>query len=229
MTEENVPATVFGSTSIADSVELLKNLETTASEGGVNTDVQYMSFSGKKGIYSIGQEKREPTEGELFLVDANGFELGWMCWKGGKPVAKRMANVRGTAIPEPDLNEFGPFDDRRGEGWSRARAISVKSLYTGEQCYFSTSSKTGVSAMASLQKTIVGQLQSGQNPWPVVEFGADDVKINDFDVPIPVIEVDRWLSNANVQDLADGKSLDELDVSSDTPTDHAPTPKKRLR
>merc|ERR1711974_113343 len=56
-------------------------------EGGV-----YISFSGKNGAYSIGQEKDDADPNEIWLINIFEFQGGWMCWKGGAPVANRKGN-----------------------------------------------------------------------------------------------------------------------------------------
>lgn len=226
--KELVP--VFGSTvSIADSEALLAALDDTAADGGRVGDISFMSFSGKTGNVSIGVDKRGLEDEEPWLVAVPSFELGWMCWKGGKPLFKRMANVSKPRIPEPDPQEGGPFDERRGEGWARARAITMKSFANGEQVYFSNNSKSGVAGMSDLQREVVSRMKEGQPAWPVVVISAEEFTANDYKNYKPVFEVIKWLSSEEVESLADPDvdPMSLLDEEDEPQKEVKPEPRKR--
>lgn len=233
--EENVPAPIFGNTQIQVTDALLKALESTDGEGGRMGDMSFMSFSGKRGIYKIGTDGREPEEDEPFLVAIPMFELGWMCWKGGKPVAKRMANISQPKIPDPDLSEFGPFDDKKGEGWAKARAITARSMKHDEQVYFSNNSKSGVAEMSDLQSAVLERMRSGQPCWPVVVFGKEEFEAQGFKNFKPTITAVQWLDTEKVNMLADPEidPMDLLDDNDDDPEppkeDKAEAPRPRRR
>ncbi|NKB39464.1 MAG: hypothetical protein GKR86_00130 [Ilumatobacter sp.] len=234
MPNELEPTNPFGgAVDLVDADALGKALEETQDEGGRLGDVSFMSFSGKRGIYSIGIEKRTPNEGEKWLINIAGFELGWMCWKGGQPQAKRMANVTAPRIPEPDMTEFGPFDQNKGEGWSRARAVSCRSFENGEQVYFSNNSKSGVAGMSDLQKAVTGRLKSGQPAWPVVTFGIEEFESQGFKNFKPVFEVVQWLDMDDVKKLSEEGTdpqavLDEAGSGQDEGPAPEPQPRRRL-
>ena len=230
----NEVANVFGgAVELTDEKALAAALEETQDDGGRMGDQSFISFSGKRGLYKIGVDGRSPNEGELWLVNIVGFELGWMCWKGGKPVSKRMANVQSPRIPEPDLSENGPFDETKGEGWQKARAITLRSFENGEQGYFSNNSKSGVASMSDLQKEVTARLKSGQPAWPVVELTMEEFESNGFKNFKPVFEVDRWLTLDQVSALSgEGvdpqAALDDMD-DAEAPAEEAPKPKPRRR
>lgn len=225
-------APVFGGKqiTIAESEQLMRALEETQNEGARMGDVSFMSFSGKRGIYKIGQEGREPGAQEPFLVAIPAFEIGWMCWKGGKPVAKRMANISQPRIPDPDMNEFGPFDERKGEGWQKSRAITARSLENSEQIYFTISSKSGVAAMADLQREVLSRMKEGQPCWPVIIFDREEFEAQSFKNFKPTMDIVKWVTTQNVQALAD-PDIDPMSLmdEEEQPKDRVPEPEKRRR
>lgn len=227
--KELVP--VFGGTvDIAETERLMQAMEETAGEGGRMGDVSFMSFSGKKGVYKIGVDGREPGAQEPFLVAIPSFELGYMCWKGGKPVSKRMATISQPKIQEPDPEEFGPFDERRGEGWFRARALTAKSLENNEQVYFSINSKSGVAALSDLQREVLARMKQGQPCWPVLIFGEEEFESQGYKNYKPTFDVIEWLSSEQVQSLADPEvdPMSLLEGGTET-EEEAPAPTKRRR
>ena len=229
-TDNEIVPLFGGKVTIEDTEALLNVLEDTAEDGGRQGDVSFMSFSGKTGEYKIGVDAREPGKDEPFLVAITMFELGWMCWKGGKPKAKRMASISQPKIPEPDSEEFGPFDSGKGEGWSKARGITVRSMETGEQCYFTNNSKSGVAVMSDLQREVVGRMKSGQPCWPVVTFGKEKFEAGGFTNSKPIMEPIAWLNVDDVNKLGD-PDVDPMSLLDDVEdeVEAAPEPRKRRK
>ena len=212
-------ATVFGGQiDLPDVDRMIGAMEDTVDEGGRSGDVSYMSFSGKRGRYSIGVEKREPGSTEPFLVAITMFELGWMAWKDSKPVGKRLANITQPKIPQPQ-------DDVGGE-WQRARSITVRSFETHEQCYFTNNSKSGVSVMSDLQRDVLERMKSGQPCWPVVTFGIAEFESQGHHNYKPQIDIIAWLDSADVQQLADPEFDPMTLLEAPEP---APAPRTRRR
>lgn len=156
----------------------------------------YMNFSGKRGVYEIGQEKRDTTPDELWLVNVPAFEDGWICWKGGRVLASRLVSL-GQPVPLVDQNEHGPFD-KDGDGWYPAKSMTLRSIDTGQQAYFKINSVSGVSVFASLQKEITQRLMAGQPYWPVIGLGRESFTAQGYKNSKPVIVVDGWLSDEQV-------------------------------
>lgn len=232
--EKKELAPVFGTNvEVAETSRMMKAMEETAGEGARMSDVSFMSFSGKRGVYKIGQEGREPGAQEPFLVAITMFELGYMCWKGGKPASKRMANIQMPMVAEPDPTEFGPFDEKKGEGWFRARAITAKSLEEGgEQVYFAINSKSGVAVLSDLQREVMARMKAGQPCWPIVYFDREEFESQGFKNFKPVLDIAGWVSTEQVQTLADPdvNPMSLLD-GGDTPKkeEEKPEPQKRRR
>jgi hypothetical protein len=135
-------------------------------DGGV-----YISFSGKMGTYSIGQDKEDANYDELWLMNVYSFEKGFICWKGGSPVAKRLGSIYGDPISTPDFQEHGPFNESRGEGWNAAVAGMFRSIDRGIQGYFSTNTKSAMGEWAKLQEEVARRIEEGEASWPLVQLG----------------------------------------------------------
>lgn len=188
----------FGTIATTDvETELLAYLEQESTVGARNGgDVQYMSFSGKTGSFSIGQDKRDLEEGEAFLVAIGLFMSGYMAWKGGRPIDVRMAGARQPKIMRPDPEEGGPFDSRKGEGWALAKRMCMRSLHTGEEVEFTNNSKSGVAEITELQKLIAERVRAGEPGWPIVTVGKAPFEAQGFKNFRPVLTPIKWLTRS---------------------------------
>lgn len=197
MTDTKV--SVFGgAVALKNSEALTKALEQSASDDPRgNVDGDYLNFSGKSGRYVIGKEQRAIGDEELWVANIAGFESGWVCWKGAKPVATRMASIQGTPVSAPDTTEHSPFGE--GEGWFQAKAMSVKSLDNMQQGYLRVNSISGVSAISELQKMIAQRRIAGEASWPVFSFTSEVFKAQSYSNYKPVFEIAGWLSDEVVE------------------------------
>lgn len=191
---------VFGGRVSMVNPEALKAAMAASSQldprGAAADGSDYMNFSGKRGVYEIGQEKRDTSPDELWLVNVPAFEDGWICWKGGRVVASRLVSL-GQPVPLVDQKEHGPFE-KDGDGWFPAKSMTLRSIDTGQQAYFKINSVSGVSVFASLQKEITQRLMTGQPYWPVIGLGRESFMAQGYKNSKPVITIDGWLSDEQV-------------------------------
>ena len=181
-------------------------------DGGV-----YISFSGKKNAYSIGEEKADADPEEVWLVNIYSFEKGWVCWKGGSPASKRMASIYGEPVATPDFDEHGPFNANSGDGWYNASAFMLRSIDRGIQGYFSTNTKSALNEFGKLQGEVARRLEEGEPAWPIVQLGREEFRAQGQTNGKPKFEVYGWLGDAQIQamsefdDIADiSEALDDL-------------------
>jgi hypothetical protein len=212
---------VFKGFDLTDEKALRDAVAADADVGSRADGLSFMSFSGKRGTYKIGLEEREPGKEEPFLLAVPLFKIGWICWKGGKPVAKRMAGLRQPAVPEPDMSEFGPFDSNKGEGWMRARSVQLKSMDNNEEVEFSISSKSGVAEIASMHKMVRDQMGEGAAYWPAIVFGREEFEAQGFKNFKPTMEVVKWLTTDEIKQWVD--DFDALSLL-DAPKEETPAP-----
>jgi len=228
----NDVAPVFGISKV--NVEDMKSLAAKAKvaaqnnpRGGAPDGSDYLNFSGKNGEFTIGADKRKIDDEERWVVDVTSFEEGWVCWKASKPASVRMANIyNGVAVSQPNFDELGPFNEQKGEGWYQAKAFVLKSLDEGQQGYFRVNSVSGVSAMAELIDAFSERAAAGLPCWPVICLAAERFEAQGFKNYKPVFEEVGWLTNSQLQELADGADIDELLAEEDAgPVDEAPPAK----
>jgi hypothetical protein len=201
-----------GSAALAAAIKESSDKDPRGSMG----DSDYLNFSGKSGRITIGADKRLIQNDELWVANISSFEDGWICWKGGKPVATRMSNIMDGSVAAPDMSEFGPFDGD-GEGWYQAKAVTLKSLDNDQQGYFKINSVSGVSALADLQKLIFERIENGQSAWPVMAMDAEEFTAGGYKNFKPKFDVEGWLNDEQIASaLNDPESdIEELMNSSD--------------
>lgn len=240
---ENVPATVFGGkVNVKDMKSLAAKAQNAAQNnprGGAPNGSDYMNFSGKRGVYTIGQDNREIHKDEVWIVDVTSFEEGWVCWKGGTPAATRLANIyNGVPVEQPDPNEFGPFTGD-GDGWSQAKAMVLKSCDNDQQGYFKINSVSGVSAMAELIGEFAERAASGLPCWPVVRLDKEEFTARGYKNFKPKFAIEGWLDNDGIARLVagddvmvileDGGNTDQIEDQTEEEPEEEPEPPKTTR
>lgn len=194
----------------------------------------YLNFSGKRGVYELGRDKEDLDASEVWLVNIASFEDGYVCWKGGRTVATRMANIySGQHIPAPAHDELGPFNSAQGEGWFSAKSMVVKSVEADDrQAYWKINSKSGVAVFADLQAQVAERLRAGRPAWPLVTLGKEKFEAQGQKNYKPSVTIYGWLSDAAVGELAADPNADidtlvrESEGGGDAP---APGGRRRLR
>ena len=208
--------TLFGGNNkiaLKNAKSMVNALKGAAAEGA-GTDLPdggvYVSFSGKMGRYSIGQDKQDANPDEIWLVNVLSFEAGWICWKGGSPAAKRMQSIFEGPAPTPDFSEHGPFNVQAGEGWHSMKAFMMRSLDRGMQGYFSTNTKSAVREFAKLEGEIARRLEEQLPCWPVIQLHKEQFTAKSQKNYKPILTVVGWLGIAQVNHLATLGSNDEI-------------------
>ena len=164
--------------------------------------VQYISFSGKKGRYAMGQNKEEP-EGH-FIVEPKSFMAGWICWKGNRPVDRHEWSIyeKPSAVQEHELQDHGPYRDN--EGWAPSLAIGAFSADTATQVKFSTNSKSGCNAVRDLINEVRTRLLSGEPSLPIIEFDSEEFTAQENTNYKPKLAVAAWASRESVGAFLEG-------------------------
>ncbi len=174
-------------------------------------DGVYISFSGKTGNYRVGVDGDDMDPEELWLVNLPLSASGYICWKGGKPVEKLLARIDQPDIAPPEVDRNGPFNDRTGEGWYKAKMLVVQSLDRGITGEFTNNSVSGVSEMARLQGEAVQRLDDGEPYWPIVTFSKEQFTAQGQTNYKPMMLRQAWLSLDEVNALAACETSEEVD------------------
>tara|TARA_R110000803_G_scaffold23766_2_gene58026 strand:+ start:1931 stop:2677 length:747 start_codon:yes stop_codon:yes gene_type:complete len=236
----------FGSSAILGNREEMAkraaaSAATVPSAGGAPDGSDFLSFSGKRGLYTVGKDKRQIQPDELWLLNVASFEDGWVCWKGGKPIAKRTYNIyTGTPVERPASDELGPFDDK--SGWSACKCWVSKSIDNDQQGFFEVTSISGVSEMASMIEEVSRRMAVGLPCWPLFHYDMKEFSAQGHKNFKPDFKVYGWLDDDAVGKVADPSAdVDELikasagikSVASDENSDDAaasedtPSPRRR--
>lgn len=220
------------------NVANLATLAAKAAESAQNTPragapdgSEYMNFSGKRGTYTIGKDKREVGPAELWVVNVTSFEEGWVCWKGGNPASTRLSNIyTGVPVVTPDADELGPFDSRKGEGWFQAKAMVLRSCgEDSQQGYFKLNSVSGVAAIAEFIGEFAARAQAGEPCWPVVSLDVEEFEAQGYKNFKPVFNVMGWLSDDELERLAGGEPIEDILDLEEEEIAPPPPPTKRAR
>jgi len=226
----NLPA-VKTASSVLDR---FKNRKSSSAKNAANVD--FLSFSGKKGSYQLGREKDDPM-GEDFLVNIDMFAHGWALWVD-RVCTKVMAPI------DQDLpQEMKPKDDKRGrtQHAGEARAFVCQAIddvgTEAKPIKFETSSMGGVNAVSELIEAVTLKIMGGEETYlyPCIRLGeysyfnetANDTIYN------PTFEILSWHSVDGDKDPKSGaviedKTGDEEEPEED-PEEEQPKRQRRKR
>jgi hypothetical protein len=193
----------------ADTARLMK--QSASLDPRANGDIDYLSFSGKIGKYALGKDKEDIDPDELWLVNIHSFKNGWICWKAGRPVAKRLAMITEPQVLDPDPDEFGPFTSQN-DGWYRAKSFVLKSLETGVTAEFTTNSKSGVSVFAGIEDQIADRMVHNMADWPVITMDKELFTVDGNTNYKPKIDVLGWMTDDSVARLDPEAEYTQEDV-----------------
>ncbi|XAI95929.1 hypothetical protein [Microcystis phage Mwe-JY26] len=182
----------------------------------------YMKFNGNTGDFTAGAESDEVPHETKLVAMMDGFSRGWICWVDNEVVDEVMVPViEGKPPAESDLEDHAPPEgyakhaDGTEDGWSEQAKLVFRSLETGEDLIFKTSSKSGLRALGNLARDYGRQFRNHPDELPIIELSALDF------VPkankkigkkyAPVFKIVDWISVSEVEALADNAGSGEED------------------
>ena len=196
---------------------------------GSGSNVDYLSFSGKTGLYSLGRDKEDIDPDQLYLVEPQTFVSGWVCWKDSSRVDSLEWSVYKAAEQagaREDLQDHGPYRAGTNEGWSQEigfGAIGCDAQLS--QVKFSSSSKSGRNSVGDLMKEI-GRRSASQEPnMPLITFGKTTFESQGNKNFKPVFEVEMWVQRLSAAAYLNGDLTEEQLIAGDEPK----KPKKKKR
>ena len=188
-------------TALATTAELANALSEVADDASSGSGINYLSFSGKTGLYALGRDQDEINPEQLYMVGPQTFVGGWVCWKGSKPIDRiewSVLRAHEQAVAKEDLKDYGPYRESAGEGWQQLlgfQAITMDAL-RGE-IKFSATSKSGRNAIAGLMKEIGARAAAGEPHIPLISFDAVVFEAQGQKNFKPVLGVETWVTNAS--------------------------------
>lgn len=219
---------------LANAQAMADALSNSAAQGQIGSAPDgsvYLNFTGKRGVYEFGKDKADLDDSEVWLVNIASFEEGFVCWKGGKTIATRMANIySGQHIAAPAHDEMGPFNTQQGEGWFPAKSMVIKSIEEDDrQGYWKINSKSGVAVFADLQAQVAERLRAGRACWPLVRLGKEKFEAQGQKNYKPKLDVYGWLSQDAVTELAGDPDADIDALVRQSEGGALPAPARRRR
>lgn len=211
MTDENKTGALAafakgGNLPTVDAAAAAAALMNSADEGSSgDTDVTFLTFSGKKDRWAIGRDNEEPDPDTVYIADVRFATEGWVCWKGGRPVEKHQwptLEKAQRAIPAANLKDHGPYSND-GDGWQFELGVSLFDTdAVGDRIVFTTTSKSGRNSLA---KSIIEEgakrwIESGEEtpPFPVLQLSSEQFQAQGQWNGKPVFDVLGWVNEAEV-------------------------------
>jgi hypothetical protein len=206
---------VGGTLPVIDGAKLARALNDAADEAttGGSGDADYLTFSGKTGAYALGRSRVDVDPGQLFLVETQTFEAGWICWKNSKPVGRHKWSVMQPelAIPEDELEDHGPYRENSGDGWSPSLTVGLLSIDNKpSQVIFSTSSTSGRNVVGDLMREVGSRAEQNEpHALPVLTFDKVEFVAQGQKNWKPVLAVETWVTRPAATAYLDNRLSEE--------------------
>jgi hypothetical protein len=204
---DNLPA--------VDGGELANALTEAADDAttGVGGNVDYLSFSGKTGKYSLGREQADIDPDQLYLVEPKTFIGGWVCWKNSKPIDRiewSIYKAKEQAVDINDLEDHGPYRESAGEGWQQLLGLGLIGCDAVQsQVKFSSTSKSGRNSIGDLMKDIAVRAVAGEPSLPLIYFDSVQFEAQGNKNYKPVLQIDTWVTRDSAAAYIDGSLSEE--------------------
>ena len=188
-----------GGLSALSDVDIAKALTEVSTDSSIGGGLAaYLSFSGKTGRYTIGQDKQEVGDDKRFVIDPMSIIKGWICWKNSAPVGKHQWSVYTPekAVPESELPDNGPYRANSGDGWHPVLGFTCFDTDSpGVPIEFHSSSKSGISSLQRLFAEMAARAKSGEPTVPVIGLGVESFASQGHKNYKPVFQVDMWTTS----------------------------------
>ena len=205
--------------------------------GGGGTDgVDYLDFSGKRGSYNCGKERKDLDPEDLFMIGGpNGLLEGWTFWKNNKVLKRHMwqvTNRKDEGISQTQIDADHVEETTRSQdGWAKMRGFLALPVdaETENAVQFTTNSKSGRNSVDDLTAEMRERLLKGEPAYPVFSFDKKTFVAQGETNYKPVFTVEIWVSHeAAVSWLNGDLSVDDLLAGvQPEPVKAEPAPKKK--
>jgi hypothetical protein len=172
------------------------------SQGRVAPAALFMKM-GKDGSWVYGVEGEEIEEGAEFMINPQGFQRGFICWKHIPEGSKEQAKKLGEVMVSADAALEEPVDvPEGGKVWNFQLGIHLKGMddgtgSAGKDFVFRTTSVGGVRAVDNLAQLMGAHYaQDGtSNDVAVVSLSNDSYKhVSYGKIYNPILTIERWIN-----------------------------------
>lgn len=156
-----------------------------------------------KGDWYAGQDNEEMPTGTKLAADMLHAEWGWVRWKDGKPVDRKMVLVASGAGPA-NRDDLGNLDeglwDRDDQGkprdpWQKMIEIPVREI-SGEmrEMVLSGGSRGYEGACKALFKAFGEGMRTNMGKVPVISLSGDKYQHKQYGmVKVPALPIVEWM------------------------------------
>lgn len=186
-----------------------------------SSNVDYLSFSGKTGKYSLGRDQQDIDPDMLYLVEPKTFISGWVCWKNSKPIDRiewSVLRAKEQAVDIDDLEDHGPYRESAGEGWQQLLGFGLIGCdVIHSQVKFSSTSKSGRNSIGDLMKEIGVRSAAKEPSLPLIYFSETTFESSGQTNYKPVLQVEAWVTRDSAAAYIDGSLSEEQLLAGDRP------------
>ena len=203
---------------------MAQGLAETIEETGVGPgNVDFLYFSGKSGLWTVGRDRDQPDPEEFWLISPEMIFKGWVCWKDNKRADSIEWSIynRDGEVDEVELPDHGPYRASAGEGWAKQLGLMMVRCETLRQVKFSTSSVSGRNSISDLMGELHRRSVNGEPIYPIVTLGSQEFEAQGQWNHKPMFPVEAWTT------LDSAKAFVAGDISIDELVTGAP-PKRRI-
>lgn len=223
MSNDQLPAKFKSGGAAAHRTALIEKMRQRKQAGEAPQPVAvggvYMKFNGNDGRYTVGKPPKEVKQGVEVAVNIAQAQHGWLEWKGGEVVNRRMIPVVDGPSPappegEPLVGELKKPYDR--DGWQDTMILQVVGLsgdLKGVTVEFTTSSYGGKQAVNGVLDVAFEMIDTPEGARgfinPIVTLGGDSYYHDGYsrDVHFPVLEIVGWTDGETRIAPPDGPDL----------------------
>ncbi len=174
-----------------------KSLGAAKDEKGVTSgDKQFLKLLKNGGYWVYGAKDTEVEEGSKWAINPMSLQTGYVAWKGGRPVGKKMKSIFNPPLyTEADLHDVGAK-------WDEAVAfdlVCISGEDVGTVCEYSANNYGGKQAFTALLDALMKQSSIDADMIvPIVTMTSDSYEHREYGkIYNPIFEIVEWGSMSN--------------------------------
>jgi hypothetical protein len=167
-------------------------LQVARDNAHVSSGTPFLRLLKGNGYFVYGQKNIEVEEGSEWAVNPMSLQVGFIAWKGGKPVDKKMRSIFQPAYTRDELPDVGAEWDANVS----MQLMCVHGEDKGTVVEYQANSVGGRKAFDNLAAEL--QAQSDKDPEnivPVVDLISDSYQHAEYGkIHNPIFKVVRWMA-----------------------------------
>jgi hypothetical protein len=158
---------------------------------GVTGNTPFLRLMKGNGYWVYGAQNTEVEENSLWAVNPTSFVVGYIAWKAGRPVGKKMRSISDKPVTVDELPDVGAE-------WDVNVGFDLQCVYgedEGTVVTYTANSYGGKKAYNDILSALYKQAELNDgNIVPVVELKSDSYTHSEFGkIHNPVFEIKKWI------------------------------------